>query len=192
LRAGCVGQDAESGFGLDFGDASGEEPPACRHSFDGSEWVFSGASPLAHEVRIGLDTGVHALAYEVRIGLDTGASDRAHPRGNGESLSAVWRSCNAALKHIRSTERRKNAIVSDRVSVEPFSELFSRASGKSVYMRPQLRGRINRQLKTPDRRKRGPRGDLRHEAIKAHSDFVSPAPQPPPAAIDAAADGPFG
>jgi hypothetical protein len=56
-----VGQNAESGFGFDFGDASGEEPPACRHSFDGSEWVFSGASPLTHEVRIGLDTGVHSL-----------------------------------------------------------------------------------------------------------------------------------
>jgi hypothetical protein len=59
-------------------------------------------------------------------------------------------------------------------------------------MRPQLRGRINRQLKTPDRLKRSPRGDLRHEAIKAHSDFVSPAPQPPPAAIDAAGDGRLG
>jgi hypothetical protein len=56
-----VGQDAESGFAFDFGDAFGEEPPACRHSFDGSERVFSGASPLAHEVRIGLDTGVHPL-----------------------------------------------------------------------------------------------------------------------------------
>ena len=35
-----VGPDAESGFRFDLGYASSEEPPACRHSFDGSEWVF--------------------------------------------------------------------------------------------------------------------------------------------------------
>ena len=40
--------------------ASGEEPPVCRHSFDGSECVFGGA-PLAHEVRIGLNAGSHPL-----------------------------------------------------------------------------------------------------------------------------------
>ena len=56
-----VGQDAESGFGFDLGYASGEERPACRHSFDGSEWVFSGAPPLAHEVRIGLNASIHPL-----------------------------------------------------------------------------------------------------------------------------------
>jgi hypothetical protein len=30
-------------------------------SFDGSEWVFSGAPPLVHEVRIGLKPGIHPL-----------------------------------------------------------------------------------------------------------------------------------
>jgi hypothetical protein len=44
-----------------LGYASGEEPPFCRHSFDGSEWVFSGAPPLAHEARIGLKPGIHPL-----------------------------------------------------------------------------------------------------------------------------------
>jgi acetyltransferase-like isoleucine patch superfamily enzyme len=56
-----VGQDAKSGFGFDLGDASSEKPPACRHAFDGSKWVFSGASPLAHEVRIGPNASVHPL-----------------------------------------------------------------------------------------------------------------------------------
>jgi hypothetical protein len=46
-----VGEDAESDFGFDLRYASGEKPPSCRHSFDGSEWVFSGAPPLVHEVR---------------------------------------------------------------------------------------------------------------------------------------------
>ena len=36
-----IGQDAESGFGFDLGYASGEEPSACGHSFDGSEWVLA-------------------------------------------------------------------------------------------------------------------------------------------------------
>jgi hypothetical protein len=35
--------------------------PACRHSFDGSEWVFSGAPPLAQEVRMGLNASIHSL-----------------------------------------------------------------------------------------------------------------------------------
>jgi hypothetical protein len=56
-----VGEDAESGFGFDLGYASCEKPPSCRHSFDGSEWVFSGAPPLAHEVRIGLKPAIHPL-----------------------------------------------------------------------------------------------------------------------------------
>src|SRR5215831_8056697 len=36
-----IGQDAESGFGFDLGYAPGEEPSACGHSFDGSEWVLA-------------------------------------------------------------------------------------------------------------------------------------------------------
>jgi hypothetical protein len=65
MRIDCaqnvVGQDAESGFGFDLGYAFGEEPPACRHSFDGSERVFSSAPPLAHEVRIGRNASIHPL-----------------------------------------------------------------------------------------------------------------------------------
>src|SRR5262245_23763809 len=56
-----VGEYAEGGFGFDVIETSGEEAPACCHSFDGSKWVLGSASPPPHEARIGLDARIHAL-----------------------------------------------------------------------------------------------------------------------------------
>src|SRR5207302_6985968 len=61
-----VGEYAEGGFGFDLVETSGEEAPACCHSFDSSKWVLGSASPLPHEARIGLDARIHAL-YRVLI-----------------------------------------------------------------------------------------------------------------------------
>jgi hypothetical protein len=55
-----VGEYAEGGFGFDLIETSGEEAPACCHSFDSSKWVLGRASP-PHEARIGLDARIHAL-----------------------------------------------------------------------------------------------------------------------------------
>src|SRR5438105_14476678 len=56
-----VGEYAERGFGFDLIETSGEEAPACCHSFDSSKWVLRSASPPPHETRISLDAGIHAL-----------------------------------------------------------------------------------------------------------------------------------
>jgi hypothetical protein len=56
-----VGEYAEGGFGFDSIETSGEEAPACCHSFDSSKWVLGSASPPPHEARIGLDARIHAL-----------------------------------------------------------------------------------------------------------------------------------
>src|SRR6516165_1013741 len=56
-----VGEYAERGFGFDLIETSGEEAPACCHSFDSPKWVLRSASPPPHEARIGLDAGIHAL-----------------------------------------------------------------------------------------------------------------------------------
>jgi hypothetical protein len=56
-----VGEYAEGGFGFDLIETSGEEAPACCHSFDSSKWVLGGASPPPHEARISLDARIHAL-----------------------------------------------------------------------------------------------------------------------------------
>jgi hypothetical protein len=42
-------------------ETSGEEAPACCHSFDSSKWVLGSASPPPHEAWIGLDARIHAL-----------------------------------------------------------------------------------------------------------------------------------
>jgi len=60
-----VSEYAEGGFGFDFIETSGEEAPACCHSFDSSKWVLGRASPPPHEARIGLDARIHALYYTV-------------------------------------------------------------------------------------------------------------------------------
>jgi len=51
----------EGGFGFDLIETSGEEAPACCHSFDSSKWVLGGASPPPHEARISLEARIHAL-----------------------------------------------------------------------------------------------------------------------------------
>src|SRR5205814_9311098 len=56
-----VGEYAERGFGFDLIETSGEEAPACCHSFDSSKWVLRSPSPPPHETRISLDAGIHAL-----------------------------------------------------------------------------------------------------------------------------------
>src|SRR6516165_12171371 len=56
-----VGEYAQGGFGFDLIETSGEEAPACCHSFDSSKWVLGRASPPPHEARIGLDARIHAL-----------------------------------------------------------------------------------------------------------------------------------
>jgi hypothetical protein len=56
-----VGEYAEGGLGFDLIETSGEEAPACCHSFDSSKWVLGGASPPPHEARISLDARIHAL-----------------------------------------------------------------------------------------------------------------------------------
>jgi hypothetical protein len=38
-----VGEYAEGGFGFDSIETSGEEAPACCHSFDSSKWVLGSA-----------------------------------------------------------------------------------------------------------------------------------------------------
>src|SRR6516165_5941841 len=56
-----VGEYAQGGFGFDLIETSGEEAPACCHSFDSSKWVLGRASPPPHEARIGLNARIHAL-----------------------------------------------------------------------------------------------------------------------------------
>jgi hypothetical protein len=76
-----VDKNAEGGFSLDVGKASGEEPAASRHPLDGSERVFSGASPLPHEVWIGFDAGIHALKRVlVKVSLNEAALDAGASR----------------------------------------------------------------------------------------------------------------
>ena len=54
-----VGQHAERCFPADFLEAAGEESPASGHSLDGSEGVFSSASALPDQGRIGVKAGIH-------------------------------------------------------------------------------------------------------------------------------------
>jgi hypothetical protein len=55
-------------------ETSGEEAPACCHSFDSSKWVLGSASPPPHEARIGLDARIQdhrTLALPVLGGVCT-------------------------------------------------------------------------------------------------------------------------
>jgi len=56
-----VGEHTEYCFPADFLEASSEESAAGGHSLDSSERMFGGASALADQARIGLETGVHSF-----------------------------------------------------------------------------------------------------------------------------------